>query len=300
MYSNSEAGSDGLLAELEDAGRKFMNGPDNTIELSTGVTTPCFDMPIMGVAAGDDPIWRAYKINIIGPYHFTPLEAFQMAYPDETTAAAQLRVLSWVLPQTEDTRKEQRKQTDMTGERWARSRSIGDGKVNVGMRKHLIAYLQQQGIPAAAPQLLPQWSRLCAPEGNEYSSNWSERHAAHAAGLGTFGLCDGLITPVGKAHRVGSIVLKHPLPVTPRPYRSYNEYCLFFTSGKCKACIKRCPVGAVSEKGHDKLLCYKYLWEKSHPYVKAAWHFNGYGCGLCQVGVPCEFRIPHAPDPASR
>ena len=35
-----------------------------------------------------------------------------------------------------------------------------------------------------------------------------ETHAAHAAGLGTFGLCDGLITPIGKAIRVGSVVAK--------------------------------------------------------------------------------------------
>jgi epoxyqueuosine reductase QueG len=294
MSSDSEVEPDGLLAELKKASKEFMSGADNTIELSTGVSVPCFDMPIMGVAAGEDPIWRAYKTNIIGPYHFTPLEAFQMAYPDEPVTASQLSVLSWVLPQTADTREEQRKQTYITGERWARSRSIGEGKVNEGMRRYLIAYLAQKGIPAAGPQILPQWYRLRASEGHEYSSAWSERHAAHAAGLGTFGLCDGLITPAGKAHRVGSIVLKHPLPVTPRPYRSYNEYCLFFTSGKCRACVKRCPVGALSEKGHDKLLCYNYLWEKSHPYVKETWHFNGYGCGLCQVGVPCEYRIPRA------
>ena len=37
------------------------------------------------------------------------------------------------------------------------------------------------------------------------ASCWSERHAAFVSGLGTFGLCDGLITPVGKAMRCGSV-----------------------------------------------------------------------------------------------
>ena len=29
-------------------------------------------------------------------------------------------------------------------------------------------------------------------------------------------------------------------------------------------------------------------WE----HVKQTYHFEGYGCGLCQVGVPCEAGIP--------
>jgi len=36
------------------------------------------------------------------------------------------------------------------------------------------------------------------------ASSWSERHAAYAAGLGTFSLNDALITPKGIAHRLGS------------------------------------------------------------------------------------------------
>jgi hypothetical protein len=31
-------------------------------------------------------------------------------------------------------------------------------------------------------------------------------------------------------------------------------------------------------------------------YVKAHYHFDGYGCGLCQTGVPCESKIPTAKD----
>ena len=44
-----------------------------------------------------------------------------------------------------------------------------------------------------------------------------QRHAAHAAGLGTFGLCDGLITAKGKAMRAGSVVARIAVAQTPRP-----------------------------------------------------------------------------------
>jgi len=37
--------------------------------------------------------------------------------------------------------------------------------------------------------------------------------------------------------------------------------------------------------------CRQHL-AKSRVYVKDAYKFTGYGCGLCLVGVPCEAGIP--------
>ncbi|MDO8955233.1 MAG: hypothetical protein Q7W38_00070 [Deltaproteobacteria bacterium] len=59
----------------------------------------------------------------------------------------------------------------------------------------------------------------------------------------------------------------------------------------CKKCIQRCPAGAVTEAGHDKIKCKAYL-EITAKYVKANFGFKGYGCGFCQTGVPCESKIP--------
>lgn len=56
----------------------------------------------------------------------------------------------------------------------------------------------------------------------------SERHAAHAAGLGTFGLCDGLITPLGKAMRTGSVVVRAALPAKRSLYQDHRAYCLYY------------------------------------------------------------------------
>ena len=158
------------------------------------------------------------------------------------------------------------------------------------MRRHVAQSLKEIGHAAIAPILAPNWTYVMSQRFS-YASSWSERHAAHAAGLGTFGLCDGLITAKGKAMRAGSVVAKISIQPTPRPYANHRAYCLFFADGSCGKCIDRCPVGAISKAGHDKEKCREHL-VRSREYVKETYKFVGYGCGLCQVGVPCESGIP--------
>jgi ferredoxin len=275
-------------AYLKSLVEDFLAGPENDLRMPGGLE-PAWGVPLIGFAAGDDPLWNRYK-EVVGKLHWTPAEAFSKGHPAETAAPSELSVLSWVLPQTAATRDDNRKERSLPAERWARSRIFGEG-VNVALRQHVVASLAKQGVQAVAPSILPQWKRVTS-ETYGFSSTWSERHAAHAAGLGTFGLCDGLITPVGKSMRVGSVVLRMQLQPTERPYGNHREYCLHFSKGKCGACIKRCPVGAISEKGHDKLKCRAHIHETARVYVEATWGFKGYGCGMCQVGVPCEKGIP--------
>lgn len=47
-----------------------------------------------------------------------------------------------------------------------------------------------------------------------FSSSWSERHVAYAAGLGNFGLNGCLITSLGTSVRFASLVTSLPLEVT--------------------------------------------------------------------------------------
>ena len=96
--------------------------------------------------------------------------------------------------------------------------------------------------------------------------------------------------------RAGSVVARIEIVPTPRPYTDHRAYCLFYSQGACGKCIKRCPVGALSENGHDKVRCLQHLKPVTADYVKANYHFDGYGCGLCQVGVPCEAGIPNGDD----
>ena len=202
-----------------------------------------------------------------------------------------LSVVAWILPQTEHTRRAHRKSGPLPSIEWSRARYYGE-RVNERLREAVIRELAAKGVSACAPALLPAWSRHLS-EKYSFASSWSERHAAHVCGLGTFGLSDGLITPVGKAVRVGSVVVRAKFAPTPRSYTHHNEWCLFHASGKCNACMKRCPVGAISEAGHDKEKCRRYIRTVAAAHVeKEQLGFKVNSCGLCQTKVPCEHRNP--------
>ena len=269
------------------------NSPENRIQTLSDPPEKAWNDPLVGFSNGADAIWDDYKAHV-GPFHLTPMDIFNNAYPSVNVSAEELTVISWILPQTEATKRDNRKETDWPSERWARARIFGE-EVQNKLRKHLVAELTGSGIEAVASMHSPLWS-LQKSEKYGFASTWSERHAAYASGLGTFGLCDGLITPVGKAMRTGSVIAKIDIEPTKRPYTDHREYCLFYTKGTCKKCIPRCPVNALSESGHDKIVCRAYLKPKTEEYVKENFKFHGYGCGLCQTKVPCESKIPLAKD----
>jgi epoxyqueuosine reductase len=248
-----------------------------------------FNKPLVGFANGIDTLWQEYR-NHIGAFYLTPVDIFLANFPEATVSPEELTVVSWVLPSTGVTRQEQGVQTRYPSERWARMRHYGE-LFNNALRRHLVEELARVGIQSAAPLLSPSWSR--SNEG-DYApcSNWSERHVAYAAGLGTFGLCDGLITPVGKAHRTGSMIARVKITPSERPYRNHNEYCLHFTHGTCGKCISRCPVKALSIRGHDKKRCMEYTERQMNKYLINTYGIDNYACGLCQCGVPCTDHVP--------
>jgi len=245
---------------------------------------PVFDTPLVGFAAGDDPLFEALKLHV-GASHWTPGEAFALAFPGPAAVAGELTVISWILPHTERTKRDNRGQTSLPAERWARAKFAGE-LFNSALREHLVAALDEAGIAAVAPTRLPQYVM------EDATSNWSERHVACAAGLGTFGLCDGLITPLGKAMRCGSVVAGLALPATPRVYGDHHAYCDFFAGKRCAVCAERCPVGAISERGHDKAGCLAYLEQVRRELIEPQFGFPTDACGLCQTDVPCESHIP--------
>lgn len=278
---NSKAWIESLINDF------IKNSPENT--LKNAHNEKAWDDPLIGFSRGDDPLYQDYK-KYVGEFHWTPGEIFKLTYPEWRGEASGLTVISWILPQTERTKADNRRETAYPSERWARARIFGE-EVNVKLRQHVVAKLKEKGIKAIAPMISPLWEAKIS-ERFGFASTWSERHVAFASGLGTFGLCDGLITPKGKAMRCGSVVANLIIPPTPRPYTNHQEYCLFFSKGTCGKCIKRCPAGALSENGHDKVKCRSYLHPVTQDYVKNYYGFDGYGCGLCQTGVPCESKIP--------
>jgi epoxyqueuosine reductase len=263
------------------------DSPENSLKMEPD--EKAWDDVLVGFSSGADPLYEAYK-DLVGESHWTPLEAFSLKYPGVDVNPADLAVISWVLPQREATKADQRKETFYPSRRWVQARFPGE-EFNNALRRHVVGELGKRGVKALAPLLLPEWNWEKSPK-YVFSSKWSERHAAYAAGLGTFGLCDGLITPKGKAHRVGSVVANLAVPATERPYDNHRAYCLFFHDGSCTGCRKRCPVDAITSEGHDKVKCWSHAGGTCAEFVKTQYGFDGYGCGLCQAKVPCESGIP--------
>jgi epoxyqueuosine reductase QueG len=271
---------------IEKEIKKIMSSPINSMQKWDN--EPAWDIPLIGYSNGADPLYEFDKKDI-GEFYLTPVDFLLHKYPDKSFKEESISVISWVLPQTKATKNDHRKETHFPSERWARSRIYGE-EANKKLRQKMESFFESKGIEATAPMISPIWEGKTS-KNYSFASNWSERHAAYAAGLGTFGLSDGLITPSGKAHRVGSIVANIYIEASERPYKNHNAYCLYYIKGTCGMCIERCPIGAISEKGHNKFICQKYV-NMTRQYVSRHYGFNGYGCGFCQTNVPCESKIP--------
>jgi len=262
--------------------------PDNSLK---GIDdSPMFERPLVGFVAGDDSIFVRLK-TVIGEFHLTPHEAMTKVASEkgvEVPPEREVGVISYVLPISGATRKENAGMTDMPSRRWAHTRCYGE-QFNRSVQTHIVKMLEDEGYLAVAPQLDDDMFRIFVDDRIGHASTWSQRHVAFAAGLGTFGLCGGLITQAGKAHRIGSVVVNRHLS-SPRRTSDIHADCLFFQGKRCGECAKRCPAGAITERGHDKDMCRKYSNSKK-PIMKELYGIDIYGCGLCQTGVRARVGI---------
>ena len=104
---------------------------------------------LLGLAAGDDELWELYKREYVGPFHYRPEELFNLHFPESPAAPADLTVISYILPQREATRRDNRAATAWPAERWARARIFGE-EANKKLREHLVAALAAAGVDAVA------------------------------------------------------------------------------------------------------------------------------------------------------
>lgn len=258
----------------------------NNLKLLPGFA---FDVPSVAFSRGDDPLYVFYKNHIDPNFYRLPAEWLKGIYGHDFDPA-RVSVISWFLPQTDDTKRKSRATNDCPPLEWTMNRVHGE-ECNRQLAKALEQHLIELGYEAVAPMVSDQFS-WGDSEKFVKMSNWSERHTAHISGLGTFGLCDALISKRGKAGRYGSVIVYAPLEATERTYTEYNEYCM--AKNGCTACIKRCPAGAITlEGGHDKRKCMQYHSEVVEKINLDRYGYDGYTvCGLCQTGVPCESCIP--------
>jgi epoxyqueuosine reductase len=256
-----------------------------------------FDEPLVGFADGADPIFLEYK-KVVADFHLTPREAFEMHLRSQGDNGQKepnhLSIISFVLPVSRETRLSLRQETVVPSLRWNHTRWHGQDFINE-LSRYLVSLLAELGYRAVAPEVASFYQIKRLSQGSV--ANWSQRHMAYAAGLGTFSLSDGFITPRGIAMRCGSVVTDLALPPSPRACESHLANCLFYRDRSCRRCIERCPAGAITEQGHDKNKCQDFLMNKQKVILKELGREEGYigrylGCGLCQTKVPCEAGIP--------
>ncbi|MDO4183159.1 MAG: 4Fe-4S binding protein [Coriobacteriia bacterium] len=243
------------------------------------VGVPLFSAPLVGCAAADDPYFQRIHDDeaILGS---------KFVLPHEWLPGAK-SVLSICYPFSAQVRESNYENLPTPSDLWLHGRIEGHDFIHATDIK-IAAWLESQGyrtfIPALSDRVVVEKrSPEEAIDRPMFTSEWSERHVAFVAGLGTFGLCTHLITKRGKAMRLGSIITDAPFDPTPRPYKDDPfAYCT-----KCGACAKQCPIDALSlEDGKNFQTCWEYLEETKIRFKPR------YGCGKCQLEVPCETRIP--------
>ena len=259
----------------------FESCPDNSISEDDAIRPDLvgmkiFDAPIFGVAAANDRVFHTFlHAEAIGPEFLLP----EKWLPEARS------VLSFFLPFTKQVKDSNRKQPAQPSDEWLHARIEGQLMLSK-LANHIAGQLKNEGFAAVAPSSDPRFRMIRA-----YASNWSERHVAYACGLGTFGLSRGLITIKGMAGRFGSVVTSAPLPVTERKYDAPFSYCAM-----CGRCQRNCPAKAIDitrgvVDGKDQKACAAFVDATRLPPHGPHQRIR-YGCGKCQVSVPCESHIP--------
>ena len=259
--------------------KNVFGSTEGNIENIPGVgETLLFDEPLIGFASASDGIFETYRREeVIGPHFFGPFEWL----PEAKT------VVSFFLPFSSAVRVSNRADRTDPSTEWLYGRIEGEAFI-VSFMAALKRMLTEKGIGVCVPSLDErfdvQFEMTDGANGADFhaDSRWSERHAAYACGLGTFGLSRGLITEKGIAGRYASLIVSEEWKATERRYTGIDDYCV-----KCGACIRRCPVHAISlEFGKNNVLCKAQVDKMGEKYAPR------YGCGKCQTGVPCENRAP--------
>ena len=269
--------------DFENSLKEFIrNSPENCVQKDIAIRPDLegmcfFDEPLFGYASAEDPYFKeAKEPGVIGPHFITPCEWL----PGAKT------VFCAFLPFSSRIRSANSLNMDWPADEWLHARIEGQafqGKICRFAEELLI----KEGFAVITPSLDSRFSGsnpVIKDKARQeyYTSNWSERHAAYAAGLGTFGLSKGLITRKGVAGRFLSIISNIPFEPDKRPYTGIYDYCSL-----CGACARNCPVKAISkEEGKLHPPCSGFLDTTKEK------HSPRYGCGKCQVKVPCESKAP--------
>jgi epoxyqueuosine reductase QueG len=239
----------------------------NTVEdeVAGAETVTQYRDPLVAFAPADDPRFAQLR-DEVDPAHRMP----------EDLLSGARSVVSFFVPFEPHVLNANAGDRTTVAREWA----VAYGETNALIdrtTKRLIGRLAEHGVRAAAegathnfdPERLVSW--------------WSHKSVAVITGLGSFGLHHMIITDAGCAGRLGSLVLDADLPARGEPGK---VRCLFFHDGSCRACVDRCPVGALDTDNQiDKRRC----WHRCQDVGATFEALGSPGvCGKCAIG-PCSF-----------
>lgn len=242
--------------------------------------------PLVGFADANHPDILNLP-NMISPKHGVPSEVV-----DDASI-----VIAYFIPFTGELAETNRISRETASAEWALAYEETNTLLSE-INSHLIKALKQMGYNAG---ISPKASVF---DKDKLISHWSHRHFAKAAGLGTFGLNNMLITKTGCCGRYSTVVTN--LDIEPDAPLD-EEYCLYKKNGICKVCINNCPSGALTVNGFDRNKCYEICEKNAQIYTEFGYSYVGeYAddndpqhkhnksgsevCGKCVVGAPCTFR----------
>lgn len=268
--------TEGLACWLTSSPRNFVRAEDAIRPELAGL--PLYTRPVFAVADAGDPMFAALKKpEVVGEGHYLPSDWL----PGAAT------VLTCFLPFSDRVIAANAAEPVLPADEWLHGRIEGQ-EMLIAFAAHAADVLKEAGYAAVAP----------VDEGlTEFAlrrMNWSERHVGFIAGLGSFGMSKSFIARdgAGIAGRLTSVVTTAPLPVTPRP--SDDPYYLCKRCGKCAA---NCPVHAIDpsrpmHEAKDHVPCAAFCHDHAREFtLPSGGKKLRYGCGKCQVNVPCGRKI---------
>lgn len=170
---------------------------------------------------------------------------------------------------------------------WAQSYELTNAMM-AKLNEHMSDFIHKLGYEAETAPEAAVFYR------DEVISRWSYRHIAYAAGLGTFGLNNMLITDKGCSGRYNCLVTNVDVEAdSPRK----EEACLYIKNGTCGQCMIKCPAGAITPERFDRHKCYEQCLKNAKIYTGFGSSYAAdeeeYGsevCGKCIADMPCAHR----------
>jgi len=235
---------------------------ENTINQTVLESPLDFREPLINYANPGDPLFL--ELKELHPYHLMPRDLLKSVKT----------IVVFYLPFNIEVSRSNKGGTNVS-EKWASAYIHTNSLINE-ICELLSERLSEQGVEAAYQKATHNFDE------KTLTAAWSHRSMAYIAGMGTFGVNKMLITPVGCAGRFGSIAISHFIEPSAKLDK---EYCLFFEGKGCLKCVRDCPVGALTENGINKSICYERL-------LKIADKHSAIGfadvCGKC-IGVCANY-----------